>query len=199
LPVEVLSRGTREAVFLSLRLALAAGYARRGINLPLVLDDVLVNFDADRAGAAARVLRDFAKDGHQLLMFTCHRHIMQMFKGIKVEVRELPNRFGQEEPVSEVVEEPEVAEEEIYEVEVEPEEEPIEEPVAEEVEEFEEEVVEYETDDVDDDVVAEEEAEPELEDVSWDESVKEEEPRPVATTVWDAPDQLWDEDSVDAA
>ena len=49
LPVEILSRGTREQLFLSLRMALAAGYARRGAALPLVLDDVLVNFDADRA------------------------------------------------------------------------------------------------------------------------------------------------------
>ena len=46
LPVEVLSRGTREQLFLSLRLALSACYARRGAMLPLVLDDVLVNFDA---------------------------------------------------------------------------------------------------------------------------------------------------------
>ena len=75
LPVEALSRGTREQLFLSLRLALASSYARRGAPLPLVLDDVLVNFDADRAKAAAAVLRDFAAAGHQLLVFTCHEHI----------------------------------------------------------------------------------------------------------------------------
>jgi uncharacterized protein YhaN len=91
LPLEVLSRGTREAVFLSLRLALVACYARRGAVLPLVLDDVLVNFDADRAKAAATVLRDFAKSGFQLLLFTCHEHIMKMFKSIKAEIRQLPN------------------------------------------------------------------------------------------------------------
>jgi uncharacterized protein YhaN len=208
LPVEVLSRGTREAVFLSLRLALAAGYARRGINLPLVLDDVLVNFDAERAGAAARVLRDFAKDGHQLLMFTCHRHIMQLFKGIKVEVRELPNRFGHERLTSVVIDEPEEEiEEEVDEAEEEFEEELVEEPVAEEVEElaeedvaeeFEEEVVEYEIDDVAGDVEAEEEVEAELETEDWEEPI-EEEARPVASLVWDSPDQLWDEESVDAA
>jgi uncharacterized protein YhaN len=58
LSLEVLSQGTREAVFLSLRMALAAAYARRGALLPLVLDDVLVNFDTRRARAAAEVLRD---------------------------------------------------------------------------------------------------------------------------------------------
>jgi len=91
LPVEVLSRGTREQLFLSLRLALAGSYARAGAGLPLVLDDVLVNFDAARAKAAARVLRDFAGEGHQLLVFTCHEHVVKLFRTLKVAVTELPD------------------------------------------------------------------------------------------------------------
>jgi hypothetical protein len=90
LPLEVLSRGTREAVFIALRLSLAAAYARRGVTLPLVLDDVLVNFDTARAQSAARVLRDFSALGHQSIMFTCHEHIMRMFYDIGVQVRVLP-------------------------------------------------------------------------------------------------------------
>lgn len=89
LPVEMLSRGTREQLFLSLRMALAASYARRGAALPLVLDDVLVNFDADRAAAAAAVLRDFAAAGHQLLVFTCHEHISNIFASLSVPVSRL--------------------------------------------------------------------------------------------------------------
>lgn len=90
LPLEVLSRGTRETVFIALRLSLAAAYARRGVMLPLVLDDVFVNFDRARTMAAARVLRDFAALGHQVIMFTCHEHIMRIFYEIGVEVRVLP-------------------------------------------------------------------------------------------------------------
>ncbi len=90
LPLEVLSRGTRETVFIALRLSLAAAYARRGVMLPLVLDDVFVNFDRARTLAAARVLRDFAALGHQVIMFTCHEHIMRIFYEIGVEVRVLP-------------------------------------------------------------------------------------------------------------
>jgi uncharacterized protein YhaN len=90
LPLEVLSRGTREAVFIALRLSLAAAYSRRGVTLPLVLDDVLVNFDSIRAHSAAKVLRDFASLGHQVVMFTCHEHIMKMFHNIGVQVRVLP-------------------------------------------------------------------------------------------------------------
>jgi uncharacterized protein YhaN len=94
LPVQVLSRGTREQLFVSLRLALVATFARRGIHLPLILDDVFVNFDAERTRIAADVLRDFAKQGHQLLVFTCHEHVWQIFQELKVDTRRLPSRFG---------------------------------------------------------------------------------------------------------
>jgi uncharacterized protein YhaN len=94
LSVQVLSRGTREQLFVSLRLALVAAYGRRGIHLPMILDDVFVNFDADRTRVACSVLRDFAKQGHQLLVFTCHEHVWQMFQEIKVDCRRIPNRHG---------------------------------------------------------------------------------------------------------
>ncbi len=88
--LEFLSRGTREAVFVALRLSLVATYARRGVALPLVLDDVLVNFDQDRALYAAKTLKSFSDLGHQVLMFTCHQHIVEMFKTIGVEIRIMP-------------------------------------------------------------------------------------------------------------
>jgi uncharacterized protein YhaN len=94
LSLDLLSQGTREAVFVSLRMALVAAYARRGAVLPLILDDVLVNFDTRRAKAAAVVLRDFANTGHQILMFTCHHHIMNIFQAAGVDVRPLPIRDG---------------------------------------------------------------------------------------------------------
>jgi hypothetical protein len=91
LPIEVLSRGTREQLFLSLRMALVGLYARQGATMPLVLDDVLVNFDTERAGAAGAALRDFAATGHQLLVFTCHEHLAALFESIDVRVRRLPS------------------------------------------------------------------------------------------------------------
>jgi len=98
LAVEVLSRGAREQLFLSLRLALAAHFARRGAVLPLILDDVLVNFDMDRARAAAEVLRDFAGQGHQMLVFTCHDHIAKLFRGLKAPICELPSNAEHNPP-----------------------------------------------------------------------------------------------------
>lgn len=91
LPLDMLSRGTREAVFLSLRLALVASYRRRGINIPMVLDDVLVNLDAQRAEAAVEMLCDYAQGNRQLLFFTCHDHIREMFQRADVDVRVLPS------------------------------------------------------------------------------------------------------------
>ncbi|MBX3026950.1 AAA family ATPase [bacterium] len=66
-----LSRGTAEALYLAVRLGLAGELARRGTALPLVMDDVLVNLDPERAAAMARVLGEVAQR-HQVLFFTCH-------------------------------------------------------------------------------------------------------------------------------
>lgn len=128
MPVESLSRGTREQLFLSVRLAIVAMFARRGIGLPMILDDVLVNFDVGRARTAAEVLCEFAKEGHQLLVFTCHEHVWDMFKSLNADVRRLPNRFGETLPELPVIES--VAEEVIEEVVEEP---VVEEPVVEEI------------------------------------------------------------------
>ncbi len=96
LSLDVLSRGTREAVFIGLRLALTGSFARRGAMLPLVLDDVLVNFDTERVRCAAEVLCDFARQGHQVIMFTCHEHITDIFEDAQAEIRVLPSRDGSE-------------------------------------------------------------------------------------------------------
>jgi uncharacterized protein YhaN len=115
LAIELLSTGAREQLFLSLRLALVSRFAGLGKAMPLVLDDVLVNFDQQRAAAAAAVFVEFAAAGHQLLVFTCHEHIAQLFRGLHCDVRSLPANVdasrkvvgpGTILPVSTVAEEP---------------------------------------------------------------------------------------------
>jgi len=91
IPVDKLSRGTREAVYLSLRMALVGAYARRGAVIPMVLDDVLVNFDGRRTRAAAEVLYDFSRNGYQIMMFTCHDHMRDLFHELGADVRILPD------------------------------------------------------------------------------------------------------------
>ncbi|MDB5390376.1 MAG: hypothetical protein JWM11_6022 [Planctomycetaceae bacterium] len=92
LTVEQLSRGTREQLFLSIRLALVEELGRQGTRLPMVLDDVLVNFDQERSDAATEVLRDFAEKGHQVLLFTCHRHLAEQAEAHGLEPIWLPGK-----------------------------------------------------------------------------------------------------------
>lgn len=77
---EQLSTGTRELLYLAIRLALIEEYRTKGVTLPVILDDVLVNFDRRRASAAAKVLTDFAGKNTQILFFTSHEHIREIFE-----------------------------------------------------------------------------------------------------------------------
>ncbi len=87
-----LSRGTREQVFLALRLALVRDLERHGVHLPIVIDDALVNFDDSRARAAAEVLMEFVADQpreRQMLILTCHSHVARIFAEVGASVRSL--------------------------------------------------------------------------------------------------------------
>ena len=88
--IESLSGGTREQIFLALRLALVREYAERDVHLPLILDDVLVNFDRARTEAAVETLVDLAADGQQIVFLTCHQHIEEMFARRGIEAVQLP-------------------------------------------------------------------------------------------------------------
>ncbi|OCT12121.1 hypothetical protein A8709_30170 [Paenibacillus pectinilyticus] len=68
-----LSRGTAEQLYLAMRFALVEEYAGKAI-LPLVLDDILVNFDEERMESCLRVLAELSTR-HQVLLFTCHGHV----------------------------------------------------------------------------------------------------------------------------
>ena len=78
---DLLSRGTLEQVYLSLRLAYLDVY-HRDESIPLIMDEVLVNFDPERSGRAAETLVGFSEEaGCQVLFFTCHPHIARLFPG----------------------------------------------------------------------------------------------------------------------
>ncbi|MFB9327134.1 AAA family ATPase [Paenibacillus aurantiacus] len=70
------SRGTAEQVYLSMRLALA-DEASASAGLPMLLDDLFVNFDRARLEAAVEIVKELA-DRRQLLIMTCHPHIKQL-------------------------------------------------------------------------------------------------------------------------
>ena len=87
--VSELSDGTREQLFLAIRLALVDMLAEEQTVLPMVLDDICVNFDQQRTEAAVSTILDFA-ERRQVLFFTCHEHLAQMFQHRGIEPVWLP-------------------------------------------------------------------------------------------------------------
>ena len=77
--VEQLSRGTREQLLTSLRLAMIEEFGRERLALPVMVDDVLVNSDPRRAQRMVEALAELATR-HQVLAFTCHPQTRDLFK-----------------------------------------------------------------------------------------------------------------------
>lgn len=80
-----LSRGTKEQLYLALRLGYAANYSKDKDgndngrpNLPLIIDDAFVNFDRTRTQSVLKCLKEFSKT-NQVLYFTCHSQGIEEF------------------------------------------------------------------------------------------------------------------------
>ncbi len=66
-----LSRGTQDQLFLAFRVALAESVSARQHCLPMMVDDVMVNFDEPRAQAAVQMFAALSKT-NQTVVFSCH-------------------------------------------------------------------------------------------------------------------------------
>ena len=82
---EFLSRGAQEQAYLALRLAYIRNHALHACPLPVIMDEVLVNFDPERAAKTARAFADLAsgRDGSQILYFTCQPHMVDILREAK--------------------------------------------------------------------------------------------------------------------
>lgn len=85
-----LSRGTREQLFLSLRFGLIRELGERTEPLPVVVDEILVNFDPERALRAAVAFTELSGT-NQVLVFTCHPTVVELF-------RDVASELGADEP-----------------------------------------------------------------------------------------------------
>ena len=72
-----MSQGTRDQLFLSLRIAAIEEHLKQREAIPLVIDDLLVQFDDARASATLSVLADLARQT-QVLFFTHHAHLCKL-------------------------------------------------------------------------------------------------------------------------
>jgi len=75
--VEGLSDGSRDQLYLSLRLAALERFLEEHEPMPLILDDLLITFDNDRARAILPQLGELGKRT-QILLFTHHEHLVDL-------------------------------------------------------------------------------------------------------------------------
>ncbi|MEK7990031.1 MAG: AAA family ATPase [Thiotrichaceae bacterium] len=79
IPTSAMSDGTRDQLYLALRLASIEYYLQKNTVLPLVLDDILINFDDLRAKATFEVLGKLSQKT-QVLFFTHHTRLVEIAK-----------------------------------------------------------------------------------------------------------------------
>lgn len=80
--VEGMSDGTRDQLYLALRLATLEGYLKRAEPLPFIVDDILINFDDERSAATLKVLAELSKQT-QVILFTHHERLKEMAGGMR--------------------------------------------------------------------------------------------------------------------
>ncbi len=74
---EHFSSGTEDQLWLAFRLALT-DHLSAGQTLPLLLDDLFMNYDDKRTSEGLALLGTLANQGRQILLFTCHKRIANL-------------------------------------------------------------------------------------------------------------------------
>ncbi|MFW6004896.1 MAG: AAA family ATPase [Desulfonatronovibrionaceae bacterium] len=81
LEVHQLSEGTRDQLFLALRLGGIYRYLENNQPFPLILDDILIHFDDQRSRQTLSELSRLSSST-QVLFFTHHSHLVELARGI---------------------------------------------------------------------------------------------------------------------
>lgn len=76
---EELSRGTVEQLYLSLRLGHILSHSGQNEPLPVIMDDIMVNFDPTRAASTAETIAELAAH-NQVFLFTCHPQTVDLMQ-----------------------------------------------------------------------------------------------------------------------
>ena len=92
-PIEGMSDGTRDQLYLALRLAALERHSEDHEPMPLILDDLLITFDDERAKAILPQLADLARRT-QIFVFTHHDHLVELCRQTLGESRFHLHRLG---------------------------------------------------------------------------------------------------------
>jgi uncharacterized protein YhaN len=77
IPTTGMSDGTRDQLYLALRLASLERYIEQSSPIPLILDDILINFDDDRSKATLEILGELGQKT-QILFLTHHPRLVEL-------------------------------------------------------------------------------------------------------------------------
>nr|WP_321497734.1 AAA family ATPase [uncultured Methanolobus sp.] len=83
--INELSRGTAEQLYLALRFGFINELGKHSESLPIIFDDILVNFDPVRSRNAISSIHELSLS-NQVLYFTCHPGTVEMFRSIVPDV-----------------------------------------------------------------------------------------------------------------
>ena len=84
--VEGMSNGTRDQLYLALRLATLEWRMKSSEPMPFIVDDILINFDDERATATLKALAELA-EMNQVIVFTHHQRIVEISRTMDAEGR----------------------------------------------------------------------------------------------------------------
>lgn len=82
--VEGMSDGTKDQLYLALRLASIDKYVQENEPIPFIVDDILIHFDDERAKETLKVLLELSKKT-QVIFFTHHSRLIELMKDIASE------------------------------------------------------------------------------------------------------------------
>ena len=93
-PVEVMSEGTIDQLFLSLRVAAIEESVADGVRLPFLADDLFTAYDDARSAAGFKMLSRLAEQT-QVLFFTHHEHLAELAREVLTPARVSTCRLGE--------------------------------------------------------------------------------------------------------
>lgn len=79
IPISVLSGGTIDQMYLALRIALVQTIEKKTEKLPLIMDEILSQYDDARSLDTIRLLKEISKE-RQIIFFTCKSREIEMAK-----------------------------------------------------------------------------------------------------------------------
>lgn len=79
--VSGMSEGSRDQLYLAVRLAALELQIEQGLNMPLVADDLFINFDDQRTAAGLRVLGELSTK-MQVIFLTRHDHLVPLAREV---------------------------------------------------------------------------------------------------------------------